>query len=45
VWFVAGLADLARVPPRGATVVVGAIPVAGAAGAPARVLALVPTRK
>lgn len=45
VWFVAGLADLRKVPPRGATVVVGAIPIAGAAGAPARVLALVPTRK
>jgi kynurenine formamidase len=45
VWFVVGLGDLRRVPPRGATVVVGAIPIAGAAGAPARVLALVPARK
>jgi kynurenine formamidase len=45
VWFVAGLADLGRVPRRGATVVVGAIPIAGAAGAPARVLAFVPEGK
>jgi kynurenine formamidase len=45
VWFVAGLGDLGRVPRRGATVVVGAIPIAGAAGAPARVLAFVPEGK
>jgi kynurenine formamidase len=45
VWFVAGLGDLGKVPPRGATVVVGALPIAGAAGSPARVLALVPGRK
>lgn len=44
IWFVAGLADLTQIPPRGATIVVGALPVAGAAGAPARVLALVPAR-
>ncbi len=44
-WFVAGLADLAQIPPRGATIVVGVLPVAGAAGAPARVLALVPATR
>ena len=43
-WFVAGLADLSRLPQRGALLVVGAIPLVGAAGAPARVLALVPPR-
>jgi kynurenine formamidase len=43
-WFVAGLGDLSRLPPRGATLVVGALPIVGAAGAPARVLALVPPR-
>lgn len=41
-WFVAGLADLAQIPPRGATIVVGVLPISGAAGAPARVFALVP---
>jgi kynurenine formamidase len=45
VWFIAGLGDLGRVPVRGATVVVGAIPISGAAGAPARVLAFVPDGK
>jgi kynurenine formamidase len=44
IWFVAGLTDLAGVPERGAVLVVGALPVAGAGGAPARVLALVPPR-
>ena len=43
-WFVAGLADLSMVPARGATLIVGALPVAGAAGAPARILALVPAK-
>jgi kynurenine formamidase len=43
-WFVAGLADLSRLPARGAAVVVGALPIVGAPGAPARVLALVPTK-
>jgi kynurenine formamidase len=42
VYFLAGLGDLSRVPRRGAVVVVGVQPVAGAAGAGARVLALVP---
>jgi kynurenine formamidase len=41
-WFVVGLADLSTLPLRGATLVVGALPVSGAPGAPARVLALVP---
>jgi kynurenine formamidase len=43
-YFVAGLADLSHVPARGAVLVVGALPIAGAGGAPARVLALVPPR-
>jgi kynurenine formamidase len=43
-WFVVGLADLSKLPARGATLVVGALPVAGAPGAPARVLALVPPK-
>ena len=42
VWHVEGLVNLGRVPPRGATVVVGAIPLVGGSGAPARVFALVP---
>jgi len=42
-WFVVNLADLSHVPARGATLVVGVAPVVGAAGAPARVLALVPS--
>jgi len=44
-YFVAGLADLSRVPQRGSVLVVGALPIAGAGGAPARVLALVPPRQ
>ncbi len=44
VWFVVGLADLSRLPVRGATLFVGTLPVVGAPGAPARVLALVPQR-
>jgi len=43
-WFVVGLADLSKLPSRGATLVVGALPIAGAPGAPARVLALVPAK-
>jgi kynurenine formamidase len=43
-WFVVGLADLSKLPARGATLFVGALPVVGAPGAPARVLALVPTK-
>jgi kynurenine formamidase len=43
-WFVVGLADLSKLPARGATIVVGALPVVGAPGAPARVLAFVPTK-
>jgi kynurenine formamidase len=44
-YFVAGLGDLSRVPARGAVLVVGALPISGAAGAPARVLALVPQKR
>jgi kynurenine formamidase len=43
-WFVVGLADLSKLPYRGAVVVVGAVPIVGAAGAPARVLAFVPPK-
>jgi kynurenine formamidase len=43
-WFVVGLADLSKLPARGATLFVGALPVVGAPGAPARVLAFVPTK-
>ena len=42
IWFIVGLADLSRVPVRGATLIVGVVPIVGAAGAPARVLALIP---
>lgn len=42
VWHVEGLVHLDRVPARGALIVVGALPIAGASGAPARVFALVP---
>lgn len=41
VWHVEGLVNLDRVPARGATVFVGAIPFTGGSGAPARVLAVV----
>jgi kynurenine formamidase len=44
-YFVAGLADLSRVPARGCVLVVGVLPIASAGGAPARVLALVPPRQ
>jgi kynurenine formamidase len=43
-WFVVGLADLSKLPPRGATLFIGALPIVGAAGAPARVVALVPSK-
>ena len=41
-WLLEGLSRLERLPPTGATIVVGALPLAGGSGAPARVLALVP---
>jgi kynurenine formamidase len=44
IWFLAGLADLSRVPSRGAVISVGPMPIVGAAGAPARVLAFVPPK-
>ncbi len=40
VWHLEGLVNLDRLPPRGATVVIGVLPLAGGSGAPARVLAL-----
>lgn len=45
VWHVEGLIDLKLVPARGATVFVGAIPFVGGTGAPARVIAIAPTRR
>lgn len=42
VWHIEGLVNLGHVPARGALIVVGALPLAGGSGAPARVLALVP---
>jgi kynurenine formamidase len=42
VWHLEGLVGLGRLPPRGATLVVGVLPLAGGSGAPARVLALLP---
>ncbi len=42
VFHLEGLVGLSRVSPRGAWIVVGALPLSGASGAPARVLALVP---
>jgi kynurenine formamidase len=41
VWHLEGLVNLERVPARGATVFVGAIPFTGGSGAPARVIAVV----
>lgn len=41
-WHLEGLVNLDQLPPRGARVVVGVLPLAGGSGAPARVLALVP---
>ena len=42
VWHLEGLMNLAALPPLGAWVVVGVLPLAGGSGGPARVLALVP---
>jgi kynurenine formamidase len=41
-WHLEGLVNLDQLPPRGATIVIGAVPLQGGSGAPARVLALVP---
>ncbi len=41
VWHIEGLVNLSEVPPRGSLVVVGALPLAGGSGAPARVVAIV----
>jgi kynurenine formamidase len=43
VFLLANLRNLDELPPRGAWLVVGVLPVVGASGAPARVVALVPT--
>lgn len=45
VWHVEGLVGLDRVPARGATIVVGVLPLGGGSGAPARVFALVPDKE
>lgn len=42
VWHLEGLVNLAALPPRGALLFVGVLPVAGGSGAPARVMALLP---
>ncbi len=42
IWHVEGLVGLDRLPPTGATVVIGALPLVDGSGTPARVLALVP---
>jgi len=42
VWHLEGLMNLAQLPPLGAWVVVGVLPLTGGSGGPARVLALVP---
>ena len=42
VWHIEGLVNLDRLPPTGATVVVGALPLVDGSGTPARVLALIP---
>ena len=42
VWHVEGLTNLAQLPPLGAWVVVGVLPLTGGSGGPARVIALVP---
>jgi kynurenine formamidase len=42
-WAVECLANLEQLPPRGATLLIGAIPVEAASGSPARVVAWVPT--
>ncbi|MEZ4595690.1 MAG: hypothetical protein R3C32_01985 [Chloroflexota bacterium] len=42
VWHLEGLQNLAALPPLGATVFVGVLPLVDGSGSPARVLALVP---
>jgi kynurenine formamidase len=42
VWHLEGLMNLAQLPPLGAWVVVGVLPLTGGSGSPARVIALVP---
>jgi kynurenine formamidase len=42
VWHLEGLTNLAQLPPLGAWVVVGVLPLSGGSGGPARVIALVP---
>lgn len=42
VWHLEGLTNLAQLPPLGAWVVVGVLPLTGGSGGPARVIALVP---
>jgi kynurenine formamidase len=42
VFHLEGLVGLERVPPRGAWIVIGALPLTGGSGSPARVLAIVP---
>lgn len=42
VWHLEGLQNLRSLPPQGATVFVGVLPLVGGSGSPARVLALVP---
>lgn len=42
VWHLEGLVNLGALPPRGATLFVGVLPLAGGSGAPARVLAVLP---
>jgi kynurenine formamidase len=42
VWHLEGLVNLAQLPPLGAWVVVGVLPLTGGSGGPARVIALVP---
>jgi kynurenine formamidase len=41
-WHLEGLVGLGGLPPRGANLFIGALPLAGGSGAPARVLAMVP---
>lgn len=41
-WCLVGLADIRSLPPRGAYLAIGVLPIVGGTGAPARVLALIP---
>lgn len=43
-WAVVGLADIRSLPPRGAYLLIGVLPVEGGTGAPARILALIPPK-